>query len=246
MKRVLVVGATSRIAEQCARLWNTGEVTFVLVGRSAERLGQIARDLETRNARCAAEVRVADLTDPAAVRSVVDDAVAAGGIDIALLAQGTLPEQEAAGADLAATASALTLNAVSPVLFAQAIADAMLARGTGSLAILGSVAGDRGRKSNYLYGAAKAMLATAAEGLQHRLAGTPIRVVLVKPGPTDTPMTAHLKRTGARLTPAPVVARQIVRAVAKGTPVVYTPPVWRPIMGIIRVLPRRVFHRLEI
>lgn len=246
MRRVAIIGATSGIAEQCARLWNREEVHFFLVGRSPARLETVARDLEARNARCTTEVVEADLMSPGAIRSVVDRISAEPGLDIALIAQGTLPDEQAIGGDLVAVAEALTLNAVSPVLFAQGIVNAMVERGHGTLAVLGSVAGDRGRRSNYLYGAAKSLIGTAAQGLQHRLHGSPVRVVLVKPGPTDTAMTASLKAGNARLAPAPVVAAQIVRAVAAGTPVVYTPPVWRPIMLVVRAIPARIFGRLNL
>ena len=116
----------------------------------------------------------------------------------------------------------------------------------GALAIIGSVAGDRGRKTNYAYGAAKALVDRYAQGLQHRLAATQVKVVLVKPGPTDTPMTAHLKGQGARLASVESVAQQIVKAVESGKPVVYAPTKWWLIMTIIRLLPRAIFNKLNI
>ena len=112
--------------------------------------------------------------------------------------------------------------------------------------MIGSVAGDRGRRSNYVYGAAKGLVERYLEGLRHRLAGTGVRVVLVKPGPTDTPMTAHLKSAGVRLAPVEQVAADIVRACDRGRAVVYTPAKWALIMAVIRNLPRAVFDRMDI
>jgi len=108
------------------------------------------------------------------------------------------------------------------------------------------VAGDRGRKSNYVYGAAKGLVTRYAQGLQHRLAKSGVKVVLIKPGPTDTPMTAHLKGSGAKLAGADSVARDIVRGMEKGAPVVYAPAKWAVIMMVIRHLPRFVFNKMDI
>jgi short-subunit dehydrogenase len=116
----------------------------------------------------------------------------------------------------------------------------------GSLVLIGSVAGDRGRKSNYVYGAAKGLVARYAEGLQHRFAGTGVKVILIKPGPTDTPMTAHLARKGARLAPVEGVAADILDAIDHGRSVAYVPAKWRLIMLVIRHLPRFLFNRLNV
>jgi len=121
---------------------------------------------------------------------------------------------------------------------------AMANRGT--IALIGSVAGDRGRKSNYVYGAAKGLVTRYAQGLQHRFAGSGVKVVLVKPGPTDTPMTAHLKGQGAKLAPVESVAGQIVDGIAAGKAVVYAPGKWWLVMMIIRHLPAFVFNKMNI
>ena len=116
----------------------------------------------------------------------------------------------------------------------------------GTIALIGSVAGDRGRKSNYVYGAAKGLVTRYAQGLQHRFAGTGVKVVLIKPGPTDTPMTAHLKNTGAKLASVESVAKLIVDGVEVGKPVVYAPGKWWLIMMIIRHLPAIIFNKINI
>jgi decaprenylphospho-beta-D-erythro-pentofuranosid-2-ulose 2-reductase len=141
---------------------------------------------------------------------------------------------------------AIEVNALSPVLFAEAFSRQMFHANHGSLGIIGSVAGDRGRKSNYVYGAAKGLVDRYAQGLQHRLAKTAVRIVLIKPGPTDTPMTSHLKASGARLASVESVAQDIVRGMAAGNPTVYTPAKCATIMFFIRMIPRRIFNRLDI
>jgi len=247
MKRILIVGATSSMAEHCARLWaEEGQVRLVLVGRQLERLSAIADDLRARGRDVEVLTRVSLFEDPGAIQGLVDSVFREGAIDIALVAHGNLPDQPSCQSDLNLTAQALSVNGTSPVLFAEAIASAMQRAGRGALALIGSVAGDRGRKSNYVYGAAKGLVERYVEGLQHRLAGTAVTVTLIKPGPTDTPMTAHLKQGGAKLAEVDAVARDIVKAIARGQPVLYTPSKWKLIMAVIRNLPRAVFHRMNI
>lgn len=219
---------------------------LTLVGRDAQRLERVAADLRARSPQSAIRVVQAQFIDPAAIAAAVDGIAAQGRIDIALIAHGNLPDQAQCQQDLEAARQALEVNGLSPVLYAEALAGHMEKADHGTLALIGSVAGERGRQSNYVYGAAKGLVTRYAEGLQHRLAGTQVRVVLVKPGPTDTPMTAHLKGQGARLAPVDGVARQIVAAVQSGRPVVYAPGKWLLIMAIIRLLPRAVFHKLKI
>lgn len=246
-KNIVIVGATSAIAEHCARLWLAqAAADLTLVGRDAQRLERVAADLRARSPQSDIRVVQAQFLDSTAIAATVDSLAAQGRIDIALIAHGNLPDQAQCQSDLAAARQALEVNGLSPVLYAEAFAGHMEKANHGTLAIIGSVAGDRGRKSNYVYGAAKGLVTRYAEGLQHRLAGTQVRVVLVKPGPTDTPMTAHLKGQGAKLASVESVAQQIVNAVEAGKPVVYAPGKWLLIMTIIRLLPRAVFHKLNI
>jgi len=247
MRHILIIGATSAMAEQCARLWAArGNARFVLVGRDLRRIEAIAQDLRVRGQGVAASARVVDFEDATAIGALVRDVAQEAPLDVALVAHGHLPDQPACEADLALVARELSVNGVSPVLFAEAIAGEMQRAGRGALAVIGSVAGDRGRKSNYVYGAAKGLVERYVEGLQHRLAATGVHITLVKPGPTDTPMTAHLKQDGARLADVAAVARDIVGATEAGKPVLYTPGKWALIMTVIRNLPRVVFHRMNI
>lgn len=244
-KNIAIIGATSAMAEHCARLWVSGAAADVtLVGRDAARLEPIAADLRVRSPESRIRVVEAQFLDPQAIQATVAAITPDEPLDIALIAHGSLPDQQAAQADLALAREALDINAISPVLYAEAFAGRMEKAGYGAIVIIGSVAGDRGRKSNYIYGAAKGLVTRYAEGLQHRLAKTGVRVTLVKPGPTATPMTAHLN--GAKLAPVADVAADIVKATERGQAVVYTPGKWRIIMTIIHFVPNFLFHKTNL
>jgi decaprenylphospho-beta-D-erythro-pentofuranosid-2-ulose 2-reductase len=245
-KRIVIIGATSSIAEHCARLWveNT-KVDLTLVARNAEKAESVATDLRVRSPQSVIRVLAANFINPLAIQQLVDEIVAVGIVDTVLIAHGSLPDQDVCQQNLTECNEALTVNSISPVLFAEAFAGHMQKAKLGTLAIIGSVAGDRGRKSNYVYGAAKGLVTRYAQGLQHRLANTGVKVVLIKPGPTDTPMTAHLKQHGG-LAKVEDVAKAIVNAISQGKPVVYAPAKWALIMMVIRHLPRLIFNRMDI
>lgn len=246
-KRIVIIGATSAIAEHCARLWVKDEaIDLTLVGRNLYKTELVAADLRVRSPQSSIHALETNFVDPLAIRQLVDGLVSEETIDTVLIAHGSLPEQEICEQDLITCHEVLNVNGVSPVLFAEAFIGHMQKVGNGTLAIIGSVAGDRGRKSNYVYGAAKGLITRYAQGLQHRLAGTGVKVVLVKPGPTDTPMTAHLKLQGGSLARVEEVAKSIVKGVAQGKAVVYVPLRWALIMMIIRHLPDFIFKKMDI
>ena len=246
-KRIVIIGATSAIAEHCARLWVQNQpVDLTLVGRDTQRIERVATDLKVRSPQSQIRVVQAEFLDPEAIDATVENIVQSGNVDIVLIAHGSLPDQADCQDDLQACREALDVNGVSPVLYAEAFAKQMAKADHGTIALIGSVAGDRGRKSNYVYGAAKGLVTRYAQGLQHRFAGSGVKVVLIKPGPTDTPMTAHLKGKGAKLAPVEGVAKQIVDAVEAGKPLVYAPGKWWLIMMVIRHLPAFVFNKMDI
>ena len=245
MTTMAVIGATSGIANAAMRLWAQRGVDLRLVGRDAERLSLIEKDLLVRGAG-SVDILVRDIDGAAAVDDITQWVFCSGAVDTVLVAFGTMPSQNAADADLGVAEELLRTNGTLTVLTAQAVALRFIEQGAGSLAVIGSVAGDRGRQSNYLYGSTKAMVATAVAGLQHRTAGTPVTVTLVKPGPTETLLTDHLRGGSLALAKVETVARDIVSAVDAGRPVVYTPRKWALIMTIIRLLPRRIFHRTNL
>ncbi len=246
-KRIVIVGATSAMAERCARIWVEGGASHItLIGRNQNKLEKIADDLRVRGSCLETDIYTPSFADPVAIDALVASISAKGKLDLVLIAHGNLPDQQACQQDLSACDQALLINGTSPVLFAEAFIKRMEPIDTGTLALIGSVAGDRGRKSNYIYGAAKGLVTRYAQGLQHRLANSGVKVVLIKPGPTDTPMTSELKSDGAKLASVDAVAQAIVVGVDKGMPVVYAPVKWGGIMMIIRHLPRFIFNKLDI
>lgn len=246
-KRIVIIGATSAIAKHCARLWLEKQpADLTLVGRDTQRIERVATDLKVRSPQSDIRVVQAEFLDPEAISATVVNIVKSDPVDIVLIAHGSLPQQTECQNDLQYCRDALEINGVSPVIYAEAFAKEMEKANHGTIALIGSVAGDRGRKSNYVYGAAKGLVTRYAQGLQHRFAGSGVKVVLIKPGPTDTPMTAHLKENGVKLASVEEVAKQIVEGVESGKPVIYAPGKWWLIMMIIRHLPSVIFNKINI
>lgn len=245
--RIIIVGATSAIAEHCARLWVARQpVDLVLLGRDSAKLQRLADDLQVRSPGSRLCSEVVDFFDASAIAATVERLATPRAPDLVLIAHGDLSNQQHCQTNLAACRAALDINGVSPVLFAEAFATVLARANRGTLALIGSVAGDRARRANYVYGAAKGMVAGYAQGLQHRFAASGVKVVLIKPGPTDTPMTAEYRRQGMRLASVEQVARQIVRAIDRGQAVVYAPGRWRWIMWLVRHLPTWLFNRINV
>lgn len=246
-KRFVIIGATSAIAKECARLWLSEQpAELILVGRDACRLERVAADLQVRCPKSDIRIFQANCLDVKAINDMAEWIADLGVVDVVLIAHGSLPEQSICQNDLIACREVLDVNGISPVLYAEAFAKRMEKTNHGTIALISSVAGDRGRKSNYVYGAAKGMVSCYAQGLQHRFAGTGVKVVLIKPGPTDTPMTAHLKSKGVKLASSETVAKQIIKGIAAGKHVIYTPRQWWLIMAIIRNLPSVIFNKLNV
>ncbi len=245
---IVIVGATSTIAVHCARAWlQRQSANVVLLGRDRERLDAVAEDLRIRSPLSRIDVLVGDFDSAASIHRLVNEVSALGAPDRVLIAHGALLDQAACQQDLSQAEASLRINAISPVLFAEAFAGLMERAGQGTLGIIGSVAGDRGRQSNYIYGAAKGLVERYAEGLQHRMAKAgAVKVVLIKPGPTDTPMTARMEPRPPALADPASVAEAIVQGMRRGQRVVYAPAKWRWIMLVVRSLPSALFHRLSI
>lgn len=244
-QKILIVGANSGMAEAAARLWAKQGAAIHLLGRSAERLETLAADLRVRGAAQASHSKF-DATELDKIPAVVDDALHhLSGVDVALIAHGSLPDQAAAAQDLSEAQRALVINGNSAVLLAQQIANAMERQGHGTLAVLSSVAGERGRQSNYVYGSAKAMVSAFTQGLRNSLAKKGVHVLTLKPGFVATPMTAHLKQ-GPLFASAETAAQVIVKAIEKKKDVAYVPGFWALIMAVIRAIPESVFKKLKL
>jgi NAD(P)-dependent dehydrogenase (short-subunit alcohol dehydrogenase family) len=243
-KRVIVLGALSAVGEAVCRLYAAEGASLTIAGRDAVRLAQVATDLQLRGATVRTAAMDLAVGSPA---QALDELVAGmGGVDHVLVIYGLLGDQARGETDEAHARAVLEVNFTSAALWCLAAAAVLETQGSGSLVAIGSVAGDRGRRSNYLYGAAKGGLAVLMQGLAHRLAASGARAVVVKPGFIDTPMTAHLAKGGPLWASPAAVARIVRRAADRGGPVVYAPWFWRWILLIVRLVPAPVFHKTKL
>lgn len=242
---ILVVGATSAIAEATARVWAARGDALYLAARRESLLAACADDLKVRGARAVAFERF-DALDRASHAGLLERAGAfLGGIDAVLVAHGSLPDQAACEADPELAVREIELNGTCTAAFVLRAATLLETRGRGTLAVITSVAGVRGRASNYVYGSAKAQVSVLLAGLRQRLAKKGVAVVDIRPGFVDTPMTAAFAKGALWAKPASV-ARDIVSAIDRGRAVAYTPWFWRWIMLVIRHIPEFVFNRIKL
>lgn len=245
MKKVLMIGATSGIAQAIAAELAGKSAELYLLGRSPEKLQLVAEDLRTRF-QCRVETEAFDFDDFNCHAAAIERAEQAlNGLDAAFICHGTLGDQKAGQLDFALAEQEFRNNCLSAMSFASHLANRFEERKAGTIVGISSVAGDRGRQSNYIYGAAKAGFTAFLAGLRNRLYRSGVHVLTVKPGFVDTPMTAGLPRSPLMVPPA-VVARDIVRAAERGRSVLYTPWFWRWIMLIIRSIPETIFRRLSL
>lgn len=245
MKKVLVLGATSAIAQATVRLLAARGASLYLVGRNAENLDAVAKDAATRGA-AKVESKAVDLNDFAVHEALVDEAFQAlGGLDGVVLAHGVLGDQAEAQRSWTATEAVLRTNFLSAASLLTVLANRFEAQKSGTLVVISSVAGDRGRQSNYVYGTSKGALTVFLQGLRNRLAKSNVAVVTVKPGFVDTPMTAHLPKNKLFASPEKV-ARGLLSAADSRKNEVYVPGIWALIMLIIKSIPESVFKKLKL
>jgi short-subunit dehydrogenase len=243
--RVLVIGAASAIATAVMREFAKRGARICLIGRRAEVLNANAADLGVRGAS-ATEVIVLDANDISRHRSAMDAAWSTwSGIDVALIAHGVLPDQIKAQASVEYTLACLDTNARSVIALLTDLANRFESQRSGVIGVISSPAGDRGRASNYVYGAAKAAVTNFASGLRHRLAPAGVRVVTILPGFVDTPMTEGFRK-GPLWTSPERIATDIVRSLERRNGTLYTPWFWRWIMLAVVHLPQRLFLRTRL
>jgi decaprenylphospho-beta-D-erythro-pentofuranosid-2-ulose 2-reductase len=243
--KAVFVGATKGIGRALARLMAARGDSLFLLGRDLEDLQRSARDLEVRGAAGRVGAGALDLAKSAGFAAALDTAEAAlGGFDTVVVTAGAFATQDRLEADPAFAEALLQVNFTGTIVFCEAARKRLLARGGGTLCVFSSVAGERGRKPVVLYGASKAGLSAYLEGLDHKFRAAGLRTVCVKPGFVKTSMTDGLKPPPFAGEPEPV-ARQVLRAMDRGTPVVYTPTMWALVMLVIRNLPRLVMRRIN-
>lgn len=241
---MLIVGATSAIAAEAARAFAAHRARLFLTGRDPAKLAAVADDLRVRGA-AQVETALLDVSDLTRQAAVLDQAIAQwGGLDIVLIAHGVLPDQKRCQESVAETLRALEVNFTATAALLTTLANHFEARRQGCLAVITSVAGDRGRPSNYVYGAAKGGLHTFLQGLRSRLYAAGVAVVEIKPGFVDTPMTAHRPKNALFASPRRV-GRAVYRSIVRNREIVYVPWFWRLIMLGVKLVPERVFKRLH-
>ena len=244
MQTIVIFGGTSTIAQATARIWANRKDSFILVDRDEAKLKIVAEDLQTRGATKVTTL-TANLTATDQHHHLWQQIKSAGKPDTVLIAYGSLGNQSADEKDVAKLQVELAINFTSVASLLTIIAADFEQNQAGTIAVISSVAGDRGRKSNYIYGSAKGALTIFLGGLRNRLAPQGVSVITIKPGFVDTPMTAHLKK-GLLWAQPQTIAKGIVKAIDHKTPIVYLPWFWRYIMLIIRAIPERIFQNTSI
>ena len=241
---ILIFGATSAIAEAVATRYAIAENRLYLIARNNQKLAALRRRL-TDSGAGEVETAQADLAKfddhPGLIEAAFNWLQT---VDLVLIAHGTLPDQAHCEQDVEAALEALNVNGLSPISLLTELAPRMREQGYGMIAAITSVAGDRGRPSNYVYGSAKALVSAFLQGLRGKLHDAGVHVIDIRPGLVDSPMTAHLPK-GPLFAKPDHVAGGIVKAVTRKRHTVYAPSWWRLIMAIVRWLPDTIFKRLN-
>ena len=243
MKKIMVIGATSAIAEHCSRLWSDRGDALYLVARNEEHLNVIANDLKIRSGSkidtyC---LDLNNITNHTILLKAAEKSM--GGLDTLLIAHGTLSNQKSCEQSVEETISEIQTNALSTISLLTIVSNSFEAKKNGIIAVISSVAGERGRASNYVYGSAKAMVTTFASGLRQRLHKSNVKVTTFKLGFVDTPMTAKFKKGWLWAKPD-VVAVKIVEAIDKRKDEVYIPGFWWAVMALIKMIPNQVINKI--
>ncbi len=245
MKKVIVFGGASAIATEIEKLFAAEGAELCLLDTKMSRLQAVRDDILARY-KTRIELIEFNALDFGNHNQAFHQAVETlGGVDIVLVAYGTLPNQEKAQNDIEYAIEHFNINATSIISLSSIVANYFEEKGSGTLAVISSVAGDRGRKSNYLYGSAKGAISIFLQGLRNRLSRKNVSVITIKPGIVDTPMTAHLPKNFL-FAKVDVVARSIFEGINALKDIIYVPGYWRLIMCVIKHVPETIFKRLNL
>lgn len=245
MSNILILGATSAIAKHTARLFAADENSLYLVARNEDKLTSMKQDMLVRGAT-EVNYETLDLADDSKHQELIMRATdSMGSIDTVFIAYGTLADQSGSAESYEKTLKELQINCLSVISLLTILANQLEHQGSGSIAVISSPSGDRGRQSNYIYGTAKGALTIFLQGLRNRLSKSNVHVLTIKPGFVDTPMTKDFKKGFLWVNPE-VVSKGIYKAIKKKREVVYLPFFWRYIMMIIKSIPEKLFKHLSL
>jgi len=245
MKKILIIGASSAIAQATARMFAKDGDKLFLVARNSEKLKEQADDLRVRGAD-QVEFFAMDVLEYDKHQSTIELAASKmGGLDLALISHGTLPDQKSCEQSVDEMKKEFETNCISTLSFLTQLANYFEERKAGTIAAISSPAGDRGRQSNYVYGAAKGAVSVFMQGLRNRLFASGVHVLTIKPGFVDTPMTSEFEK-GALWASPEITAKQIYFAIEKKKNTAYVPWFWTIIMLIIKLVPETIFKRLKL
>jgi len=245
MSNILILGATSAIAKHTTRLLAADEHTLYLVARNEDKLSSMKQDMLVRGATDV-HYETCDLADNSQHESLLKRATdSMSSIDIVLIAYGTLGIQKESEKSYANTLAELQTNCLSVISLLTLLANQFESQASGTIAVISSPSGDRGRQSNYIYGTAKGALSIFLQGLRNRLAKSKVHVLTIKPGFVDTPMTKDFTKGFLWVNPD-VISKGIYNAIKKKREVVYLPFFWGYIMMIIKSIPEKIFKRLSL
>jgi len=243
--KIIIIGATSAIARSTARLYAEQNSQIFLVGRDERRLRELKADLELRGANSIENLTL-DITNCNEHANVINKSIQfLGHIDIAIICHGSLPDQKKCESNFREIEKAININGLTTISFCTEISKQLELQKAGTLAVITSVAGDRGRQPNFIYGAAKSMVSTYLQGLRGKLLPFDVHVIDIKPGLVDSPMTAKFEKGALWSTPE-LVAIDIVSGIKKKRHTIYTPSYWRFIMAAVCSIPEVIFKKMKI
>jgi decaprenylphospho-beta-D-erythro-pentofuranosid-2-ulose 2-reductase len=242
LKKILIIGANSSISEHCARIWAKRGSIIYLVGRNTDKIKLLADDLLIRGASNVDFFCMDINQHELHLQMYLNAKDFMNDIDIVLIAHGTLPDQDECENDVALTLDALNTNALSTIALLTLLSNEFKKKKNGVIATISSVAGDRGRQSNYIYGSAKSMVTTYTSGLRQKLRKYNVSIITILPGLIDTPMTKKFKKNFIWSSPIKICP-QIIKAIDNKKSIVYLPQYWAFIMLIIRNLPEFIVGR---
>lgn len=245
MEKVLIIGACSAIAQHTAKYFAKDDAILYLADLNQDRLESVRADIFARYKTQIFIEEFEALSFDKHKVLIENASNAMKGIDVVLIAYGTLPDQLSIQKDYDAIVRELNINCVSVISLSSIVANYFEEKKKGTLAVISSVAGDRGRQSNYIYGAAKGGVSTFLQGLRNRMFHSNVKILTIKPGLVDTPMTAHLPKN-ALFASAETVGKGIYDAIKSGKDVVYLPWFWRYIMFLVKAMPESIFKKLKL